>query len=139
MACLVDLDDFDDVEALLQLSDSLNVAREQFSILGFTRSDEAREEIRDIVVRKTDLGWRGKIRHKQYSEMKEGHYDLLLNYYGSSCPILALVSTEVRSSFRAGLPGAYEKLNHLTVNVSPDNFSEFKKELVKYLIILNKI
>ncbi|RAV30138.1 DUF6913 domain-containing protein [Sinomicrobium soli] len=139
VACLVNLDEFDDVEALRGLSHSLEVDPEHFHILGFSGKNNAYESPGIPVMRKTDLGWKGKIRHEGYSGMKDRHYDLLLNYYSVASPVLALASTGIGSSFRAGLAGVYEKMNDLIINVSPENFPEFKRELVKYLTILNKI
>lgn len=139
LACLVNLDEFEDVEAFKGLAGAMNVRQEHFRIIGYTQRKDANAYYGIPVFRHEDLGWKGEIRNNRYKQLLDRPYDMLLSYYSQPELLLGLATLQVRSAFKVGLKGEYEKGNDFIMNIAPGKFREFKEELIKYLTILNKI
>lgn len=139
LACVVNLDEFEDVEAFSALAGDLGVKQEHFAMIGYTTRRDA-DAFRGIpVFTAEELGWKGKIRNDHYRQVSERPYDMLLSYYCTSAVLLGLATLGIRAGFKVGFAGMYERENDLIMNMSPERFPEFREELIKYLTILNKI
>ncbi|MBC9795331.1 DUF6913 domain-containing protein [Sinomicrobium weinanense] len=139
LACVVNLDEFDDVEAFKELAMDIQVRQEHFRIIGYTGRKDANAYYGIPVFRQEDLGWKGEIRNDRYKQILDRPYDMLLSYYSQPQLLLGLATLQVRSAFKVGLTGEYEKGNDFILNTTPNRFPEFRTELIKYLTILNKI
>lgn len=139
LACVVNLDEFDDVEAFKELARDMQVRQENFRIIGYTDRKDANAYYGIPVFRDEDLGWKGVIRNDRYQQLLDKPYDMLISYYSRPGLLLGLATFQVNAAFKVGLKGEYEKGNDFIMNITPERFPEFRKELIKYLNILNKI
>lgn len=73
---------------------------------------------------------------KQFSEMP---FDLLISYYDTEKPPLAIVTLQSRAGFKAGFSSVNKKLNNFMVDTTTEKPEEYIAELFKYLRILKKI
>ncbi len=73
---------------------------------------------------------------KQFSEMP---FDLLISYYDTEKPPLAIVTLQSRAGFKAGFSSVNKKLNNFMVDTTTEKPGEYIAELFKYLRILKKI
>ncbi|MGS2738282.1 DUF6913 domain-containing protein [Sinomicrobium sp. M5D2P17] len=139
LACVVNLDEFEDTGAFKVLARDIGVRQENFRIIGFTPRKDANAFYGIPVFHEEELGWKGEIRNGHYKELLEKPYDMLLSYYSRPNLLLGLATLQINAAFKVGLAGEYEKENDFIMNISPDRFPEFREELIKYLTILNKI
>lgn len=85
-----------------------------------------------------DLSWRATFDKSEVRDFIARDFDLLLNYYDTEKSALLIVSNLSKSSFKVGFSSIDNKLNHLMINTSVENYKVFTQELFKYLKILNK-
>lgn len=69
----------------------------------------------------------------------EGDYDLLINYYNQESSIYSLISIRTNHKLSVGFSGVDSRINDLIFDFDPKDKQTFKKELLKYMKILNKI
>lgn len=114
-----------------------------------------REENIEIIVRKSQtkaidasndhtfnasiVSWTGSISDVVVQKFIEKEFDLLVNYYEQQKPVLVLVSSLSRASFKVGFAGIDKRVNNLIIDASASEYAAFDKELFKYLKILNTI
>jgi hypothetical protein len=69
----------------------------------------------------------------------ESEYDLLINYYNKIDHDFSLISVRTKHKISVGFSGADERINDVVFHFDPKDKETFKKELLKYMNILNKI
>ncbi|MDB4674215.1 DUF6913 domain-containing protein [Candidatus Arcticimaribacter forsetii] len=69
----------------------------------------------------------------------QSEYDLLINYYNKSNSIYSLISTRTKAKMSVGFVGVDSRINDIIFDFDPKDKHTFKKELLKYMTILNKI
>lgn len=86
-----------------------------------------------------DLSWRATFSNSDVKDFMEMNFDLLINYYDTEKSALLIVSNLSAAKFKVGFSSIDNKLNHLMINTTAENYKVFVDELFKYLKILNKI
>ena len=69
----------------------------------------------------------------------EPEYDLLINYYNKINYDFSLISVRAKHKISVGFSGADVRINDVVFDFDPKDKETFKKELMKYMTILNKI
>ncbi|HZJ21565.1 MAG TPA: hypothetical protein VFD35_14605, partial [Pricia sp.] len=85
------------------------------------------------------LGWNGNIENSYALEFLSREYDLLVNYYTAENLLIQLMSIKTRARFRVGFKGVDRVYNDLIMDAPLKDFTTFRKELKKYLGVLNEI
>ena len=86
-----------------------------------------------------DLGWKANIENSYALEFLNREYDLLVNYYTDEKLLLQLMTLKTKARLKVGFGRVDKNLNDLILNTPIKDFQTFKKELRKYLRVLNEI
>ncbi|XLS30896.1 DUF6913 domain-containing protein [Flavobacteriaceae bacterium M23B6Z8] len=136
---IVNFDEFNHTEVFQELAKEIGLKENEYKIIGFSERGLTGTGFNIPVFSDKDLGWNGQIKNPDIEEFLSRDYDMLINYYKYAPIILKLVSAKTKSVMKIGLLDENQELNHITFGVSPDSFSKFKEELIKYLRILKRI
>ncbi|MBK0369014.1 DUF6913 domain-containing protein [Flavobacterium agrisoli] len=83
-----------------------------------------------------EVNYKGAFKEGICTEFIHSNFDLLINYYQDSNPLLLAITNQSKASFKAGLPINGYLLNDLIIQTSLDNEKAFANELIKYIKIL---
>jgi len=139
IGCIVDLDAFDDVNLLHDFIDDYSLRPNAVKIIGYKSFYDKNSPYSTPVFSDKDLGWNGKIENSYALEFISREYDMLINYYTEEKLMLQLMSVKTRARIKVGFGEIDKKYNDLILNTPIKDFLTFKKELKKYLHILNEI
>ena len=64
---------------------------------------------------------------------------MIINYYNTTNLLFSLVSIRTDHRLSVGFRGADPRVNDVVFDIDPTDKITFKKELIKYMTILNKI
>lgn len=85
------------------------------------------------------LNWKAQIKNEAVNKFLAKDFDLLVSYYDVDKAILLVATHESKAKFKVGFSTIDKRLNNLMINVNPENYKVFVRELFRYLKILNKI
>lgn len=139
VACLVDLDAFDKATIFHELIEELSLRPNAVKIIGYKNFYDKNSPYATPVFSDKDLGWNGNIENSYALEFLNSEYDLLINYYNKDNLLLNLMSLKTRARVRVGFGEVDPHFNDLIINTPIKDFKTFKKELKKYLKVLNEI
>ncbi|WP_411030996.1 DUF6913 domain-containing protein [Spongiimicrobium sp. 3-5] len=139
VGCIVDLDKFDDANKFYDLVEEFSLRPNAVRIIGYKDYYDKNSPYATPVFSDKDLGWNGAIENSYALEFLSREYDMLINYYTEENLLLQLMSIKTRARIRVGFDEVDEKLNDLILKTSMNDFNTFKKELRKYLVVLNEI
>ena len=86
-----------------------------------------------------DLNFKNEFANPALKDFLSEEFDLLINYYNKEKPFLLLLTHNAKAKFKIGFSTVDKRLNHLLINIEPENYKGFIQELFRYLKILNKI
>jgi hypothetical protein len=86
-----------------------------------------------------DLNFKNEFTQPALKDFLTEEFDLLINYYNEEKPFLLLLTHKAKAKFKTGFSTVDKRLNHLLINVEPENYKGYVQELFRYLKILNKI
>jgi hypothetical protein len=132
-------DEVNDFEMFKTLSEHLNIRPNKLKIIAFTEHKKENIFSWNVCFNPKDIGWKGKINNVELETFLKTDFDLLISYYSKSVLELKLLTALSKAKFKAGIFKDDERLNDLIVGTRINEFSEFKKELKKYLMVLNKL
>lgn len=133
------LDELKNIDLLKSLTGTLNVKETDVKIVGYSKkAPESAPSFGDAFGSK-DFNWMGKIKHPDLKQFVETPFDILISYYAEDVTELKMITVDSASNFKVGILQTDDRLNDLIVKTSANDFNTFKKELKKYLLILNKI
>ncbi|QXP58236.1 DUF6913 domain-containing protein [Olleya sp. HaHaR_3_96] len=136
---LVDSQQFSDLEWINQLAKSLKVNANNLKILSLFNNEKKEIALFGNTFSEKDLGWRGVIKSQTAKDFIAMNFDLLINLYETDALALQLVTAATNAQFKVGIYNARQDINDLIIETKLEDKSIFKKELIKYLNILNKI
>lgn len=136
---IVDLDRFDDVECFQELAKDLGLAPNTVKVIGYRAAYDKNSPYATPVFSDKDLKWKGVIENGYVEEFLQKEYDLLVNYYDTDQLLMQLMTTKTKARIKVGFPRVNPALNDLMFEVDLNDFKLFKKELIKYLNVLNEI
>lgn len=139
IACLVDLDTFDKADVFHEFIEEFALRPNAIKIIGYKNFYDKNSPYATPVFSDKDLGWNGNIENSYALEFLNRDYDLLVNYYDKDNLLLNLMSLKTRARVRVGLGEVDSHFNDLIINTPIKDFKTFKKELRKYLKVLNEI
>ncbi len=139
IACLVDMDKFNNVEAFQSIRKQLNLPPNAIHIMGYKRGQDKHGMFSVPFCTDKDLGWNGSIENGDFAEFSGRSHDVLINYFTDDRLVLKLMSIKTKARIRIGLSGADIGMNDLIFNCKLGDINTFKSELEKYLRILKEI
>ena len=139
IACLVDLDHFEDANLFYEFLEEFGLRPNAIKIIGYKNYYDKNSPYATPVFSDKDLGWNGTIENSYVLEFLSREYDLLVNYYTEENLLLQLMSVKTRARIRVGFVEVDEQYNDLILATPMKDFNTFKQELKKYLKVLNEI
>lgn len=139
IGCIVDLDAFDGGNAFYDFIDEFSLRPNAVKIIGYKSYYDNNSPYSTPVISDRDLGWGGKIENSYALEFINREYDLLINYYTEENLLLQLMTVKARARMKVGFAEVDKNLNDLILGTPIGDFKAFKKELKKYLHVLNEI
>lgn len=136
--CLVNYDEINDIEKLYGLREDLNIEYPEFKILGYVQKIDKKIKYPIAVFSESSILVNGSINNFKVNHYLRKEYDVVINCDSENLLPLVLVSALAKTRFRVGLGLENTDYNDLTLKGPISDFEYFKKELVKYLTILNK-
>ena len=136
---VLNLSEFDDFESFRVFFDELKLNPNKIKLAGFTEDYKLVGVSKKLLFSKKQIGWKGKIKSNELETFINTNFDALISYYKQDNLELNLVTARSKANFKIGISHNDERLSDLILDVKPKDFDIFKKELVKYLTILNKI
>lgn len=139
IGCIVNLDQFDDVQAFYDLALEFSLQPNAVQVIGYKEEYNKNSPYAAPMFTDRDLGWKGEIQNGYAYEFLSKEFDLLINYYTEDKLVLQLMTLHSKARLNVGFGEVDKDLNDLILNTSIKDFTIFKKELKKYLFILNEI
>ena len=139
IACLVDLDQFQDANLFYEFVEDFKLRPNAVKIIGYKRYYDKNSPYSTPVYSDKDLGWGGAIENSYVLEFLSREYDMLVNYYTEENLMLQLMSVKTQARVRVGFKELDARYNDLILDTPLKDFKTFKQELKKYLKVFNEI
>lgn len=139
VACIVDMDNYGQAETFKSLKDNLGLRPNAVQVIGYKRGKDQNGMFGIPYCTDKNLGWNGSIENGDFSEFIGRPYDVLINYFTDDRLLLKLMSVQVDARIRIGVKDGNKNLSDLTIETNLNDFETFKKELKKYLKILEEL
>lgn len=136
---IVDLDSFDHAELFFEFIEEFNLRPNAVKVVGYKSYYDKNSPYSTPVFSDKDLGWNGNIENSYALEFLSREYDLLVNYYTKENLMMQLMTIKTRARINVGFAEVDSSYNDLILQADPQDFSTFKKELKKYLGVMNEI
>ena len=136
---IADLDTFDRPEAFFDLIEAYGLRPNAIKIIGYRRYYDKNSPYSTPVFSDKDLGWKGEIENSYALEFLSRDYDILINYFKENNLMLQLMSVKTRARMRIGFSEVDPAFNDLIFNCDIGDYELFKRELKKYLEVLNEL
>lgn len=132
-ALIPDLDAFDGFAM------AYNLQPKDVKVFSFQEVKKKMPSLRQNQINNKDFGWNGEIHNQNAVEFLDKNFDVLVGYYQGKHEFMDLMTSRSKAAFKVGFPGGDERLFDLIMALDPKNVENFKDELKKYLLVLNKI
>ncbi|MFI1772160.1 DUF6913 domain-containing protein [Thalassobellus citreus] len=139
LGIILNIDETDDFEKLRNLADCLKVRPNKLKIIAFSSSKTNDLYTWTACFNYNDFGWKGVIKNVELQSFLEKEFDALISFYDEDVLELKMLTAMSKAKFKIGVLQTDERLNDLIIKTKIKEFKVFKKELFKYLTILNKI
>ncbi|PIA82116.1 hypothetical protein BFR04_12510 [Gaetbulibacter sp. 4G1] len=139
LGVILNIDEVDDFELFRALADDINVRPNRLKIIAFSTNKKDNLSTWDECFNPKDFGWNGSIKNIELQSFLNTSFDALISYYTKDELELKLLTATSKAKFKIGILQTDARLNDLIIKTSLNEFDVFKKELNKYLAILNKI
>jgi len=136
---ILNLSEFNDFEVFRDFAKELKVNPNKFKILGYTEDDKEVGVSRELLFSKKEIGWNAKIKNPELQDFINKEFDALLGFYNEDNIEINLVTAFSKANFKIGISGHDERLFDFIIETKSKDIDVFKKELIKYLNILNKL
>lgn len=139
VGCIVDLDNIRDVNVFYEFIEDYSLQPNGVKIIGYKSLYDKNSPYSTPVFSDKDLGWKGTIENSYVLEFLNREYDLLINYYTKDSLLMKLLTLKTKARIKVGFSEIDKDLNDLILKTSMKDFKMYKKELKKYLTVLNEI
>lgn len=136
---ILNMNEFSDFDAFRNYCKDLGVLPAKTKIIAFIDDAKDANPLWDTYFNPKDFGWKGKINNVDLQSFIDTEFDVLISYYKKESLELKLITAASKANFKVGLIQDDKRMFDLMINVKTKNFEVFKKELKKYLTVLNKI
>ena len=131
--------DFSDADQLLSLLRSIDIKENKIKFITLIDDHESRPNSWDAYFYPENFKWKGKIEGADLTDFVNEPFDVLISYYQINQLELHLATTLSKAKFKIGISNVDERLHDLIISIDPNQVEIFKKELLKYLKVFNKI
>lgn len=139
LGILFNIDEVDDFESFRQLGNYLKIRPNRVKIIAFSPTETDKPNFWEVCFNPKDIGWKGVIKNIELKAFLDTEFDVLISYYSSEELELKFLTGVSRAKFKIGILQADVRMNDLIIKTNMSEFNVFKKEVFKYLNILNKI
>jgi hypothetical protein len=139
LGVLVDEGLIPDLYLFEDLPASLGVHPNKFRLFSFLEVKKKLPSIRQNQINNKDFSFKGQVKNNNALEFVEFPFDVLIGYYRGKNVFLDQLMAMSKARFKVGFKGGDPRLFDLILEQPPEDFKLFKRELKKYLQILNKI
>ena len=139
LGVILNSDEVDDFELFRGLAAYLNVRPNRLKVIAFSPTKNEKPNFWELCFNEKDIGWNGAIKNVELKSFLDKPIDVLISYYTSDELELKLLTGLSNAKFKIGILQTDMRLNDLIIKTNLDEFEVFKKEVFKYLTILNKI
>ena len=136
---LVDQDHLDDDEVLMEWGPELGVHQKDIRVLCYLETKDKKPTLRQNQVYHKNFDWKGQIHNEEALLFLDEPFDVLVGIYNGPNAYMDLMISSSKAHFKVGLQGGNNELFDLVLGVPAGNLEQIKKELKKYLRVLNKI
>ncbi len=136
---LLNLGEYDDFESFRTFFKELQLISPKSKVAAFVEDEKSITNLWDTYFIPKNFGWKGKINSVDLQSFIDADFDVLISFYKQNVLELNLITALSKAHFKVGLSGLDERLHDLIIDVNPKQFKVFKKELKKYLMVLNKL
>ncbi|MDA7558841.1 hypothetical protein N8768_06740 [Flavobacteriaceae bacterium] len=131
--------EFRDADQLLSLLRSIDIKENKIKFITLIDDHESRPNSWDAYFYPENFKWKGKIEGADLTDFVNEPFDVLISYYQINQLELHLATTLSKAKFKIGISNVDERLHDLIISIDPNQVEIFKKELLKYLKVFNKI
>ncbi len=136
---LVDETVLDDVEKIYGLAKEIGLLPKNIKVFTFLETKHRIPSLIQNQINNSEFSWKGEITNQNAREFLDFPFDVLVGFYNKNNPFLNRMISASNAKFTVGFKGVDERLFDLILNVPPQDFPAFQKELTKYLNVLKKI
>ena len=136
---ILNIDEFNEHESLRLFLKHIGVMDNRIKFISFVTDEKSAPNSWDSYFNPKDFGWKGRIKNIELQEFINTKFDALISYYKDDNLELNVVTALSKANFKIGISGNDHRLNDFIIDIKPNQFNVFKKELIKYLKVLNKI
>ena len=136
---ILNSNEFKNSDQLLSLLRSLDIKENKIKFITFIDDHKSRPNSWDAYFYPENFKWRGNIEGVDLTDFVNESFDMLISYYQINQLELHLVTTLSKAKFKIGISNVDERLHDLIISIDPNQVEIFKKELLKYLKVFNKI
>lgn len=136
---ILNMNEYSDFDAFRAFFKTLGIHEAKTKIIGFVDDPKEVNNLWDTFFSPKDFGWKGKINSIDLQTFIDTEFDVLISFYQEKHMELNLITAVSKANFKVGLSNHDQRLYDLIIDLKVSQFSIFKKELTKYLTVLNKL
>ncbi|MCF6349988.1 MAG: hypothetical protein L3J23_03030 [Flavobacteriaceae bacterium] len=126
-------------ESLKELQKNIASDSTNFHVLTCKNTTDNYNEFRGVSFNEKDFSWNGTLKSKEVNFFLESNFDMLIDYTKSATIYKKYLVAKSNAKFKVGYAAIDNRLFDFMIAVENEKISQFNKELIKYLKILNKI
>lgn len=139
LGVILNVDELADFELFRSLAKDLNVHPNRLKVIAYSANKKDEFNSWDLCFNPKDFGWNGNIKNVELQAFLNTEFDALVSYYIHEDLELKLLTAASKARFKIGIMQSDTRLNDLIIKTEIKEFEVFSGELLKYLMILNKI
>tara|TARA_R110002049_G_scaffold306635_1_gene505480 strand:+ start:55526 stop:56056 length:531 start_codon:yes stop_codon:yes gene_type:complete len=139
LGVILNVNELSDFEKFRALATDLNVHPNKLKVIAYSAQKKDEFNSWDLCFNPNDFGWNGTINNVELQAFLNTEFDVLVSYYTNEDLELKLMTVASKAVFKIGILQTDARLNDLIIKTQVKEFDVFSGELLKYLMILNKI
>jgi iron uptake system EfeUOB component EfeO/EfeM len=128
-----------DFEMLKDLQRQIAAGSKNFFVMTCKESNESYNEFRGVIFNEKEVSWNGKLQSSEVVDFLNNPFDMLIDYTQANSLSKKYLVAKSKAKFKVGFANIDDRLYDLMFSVTENDIESFNKELIKYLIILNKL
>jgi len=136
---LVDQDLLNDDQLLFEWGPEFGIHEKDIRVLCYLETKDKKPTLRQNQVYHKNFNWKGEVHNGEAEQFLAEPFDVLVGLYNGPNAYMDLMVSASKAHFKVGLKGGKDELCDLILGASGTRLDQIKKELKKYLRVLNKI
>lgn len=132
-------DEFKNYDEIRSIFKSIGINDNRVKFIAFIDDEKSRPNGWDAYFYPENFGWKGKIEGVDLVDFVQEPFDVLISYYKNDNLELNMATALSKANFKIGISNNDQRLYDFIIDIDPNQIKVFKKELVKYLKVFNKI